>query len=197
MIGRTIAHYEILESLGEGGMGVVYKARDTHLDRFVAIKVLPPHKVADPERKRRFVQEAKAASALNHPNIITIYDIDQSGGMDFISMEYVSSGWRSACGRPVSSSPRSPSRWPSRSPLLLLWLHAEPHHAVCADLLHRNPGGRRHRHRGEHQNSRQHYGAPRSSTASIAPSMADENGKPTSLKGYGEQECLVSLSPVF
>ena len=56
MLGRTIAHYEILEKLGEGGMGVVYKARDTHLDRFVAIKVLPPEKVADGERKRRFVQ---------------------------------------------------------------------------------------------------------------------------------------------
>jgi Tol biopolymer transport system component len=89
MTGRTIAHYEILERLGEGGMGVVYKAKDTHLDRFVAIKVLPPEKVADPERKRRFVQEAKAASALNHPNIVTIHDIDQTDGIDFISMEYV------------------------------------------------------------------------------------------------------------
>jgi serine/threonine protein kinase len=68
---------------------VVYKARDTHLDRFVAIKVLPPEKVADPERKRRFVQEAKAASALNHPNIIHIYDIDQAAGTEYIAMEYV------------------------------------------------------------------------------------------------------------
>ena len=89
MTGRTIAHYEILEKLGEGGMGVVYKARDTHLDRFIAIKVLPPQKMTDPERKRRFVQEAKAASALNHPNIVTIHDIDQTDGIDFISMEYV------------------------------------------------------------------------------------------------------------
>jgi len=70
-------------------MGVVYKARDTHLDRFVAIKVLPPEKVADPERKRRFVQEAKAASALNHPNIVHIYDIAEADGIQFIAMEYV------------------------------------------------------------------------------------------------------------
>jgi len=70
-------------------MGVVYKARDTHLDRLVALKVLPPEKVADPERKRRFVQEAKAASALNHPNVITIHDIASENGIDFIVMEYV------------------------------------------------------------------------------------------------------------
>jgi len=89
MVGKTVSHYRVLEKLGEGGMGVVYKARDTHLDRLVAIKVLPPEKVADPERKRRFVQEAKAASALNHPNIITIYDIDTADGIDFIAMEYV------------------------------------------------------------------------------------------------------------
>src|ERR1700676_5004789 len=88
MIGRTIAHYEILDKLGEGGMGIVYKARDTHLDRLVAIKVLPADKVADPDRKRRFVQEAKAASALNHPNILHVYDIDTSDGLDFMVMEF-------------------------------------------------------------------------------------------------------------
>src|SRR6266542_366290 len=89
MIGRTLAHFEIVEKLGEGGMGVVYKARDTHLDRFVALKVLPAEKVTDAERKRRFVQEAKAASALNHPNIVTIYDIDSADGIDFIAMELI------------------------------------------------------------------------------------------------------------
>jgi formylglycine-generating enzyme required for sulfatase activity/dienelactone hydrolase/predicted Ser/Thr protein kinase len=89
MIGQTLDHYRIEAKLGAGGMGVVYKARDTHLDRFVAIKVLPPERVADPERKRRFVQEAKAASALNHPNIVTIYDISSDKGVDFIAMEYV------------------------------------------------------------------------------------------------------------
>src|SRR5512137_2011661 len=89
MIGKTLGHYQITGKLGEGGMGVVYKARDTHLDRFAALKVLPPEKVSDPERKRRFIQEAKAASALNHPSIITIYDIDQADGIDYIAMEYV------------------------------------------------------------------------------------------------------------
>jgi serine/threonine protein kinase len=89
MIGRTLGHYEVVGKLGEGGMGSVFKAKDTHLDRFVALKVLPHDKMSDPERRRRFTQEAKAASALNHPNIITIYDISSSEGVDFIAMEYV------------------------------------------------------------------------------------------------------------
>jgi serine/threonine protein kinase len=89
MVGRTVSHYTIEEKLGEGGMGAVYRARDTRLNRFVALKVLPADKVTDPGRKRRFVQEAKAASALNHPNIITIHDIDQADGIDFIAMEFV------------------------------------------------------------------------------------------------------------
>jgi len=89
MIGQKLLHYEIVEKLGEGGMGVVYKARDTHLDRFVAVKVLPPEKVADAGRKARFVQEAKSASALNHPNIVTVHDISSEGGVDFIAMEFV------------------------------------------------------------------------------------------------------------
>src|SRR5207302_9717236 len=87
--GRTLLHYNILEKLGEGGMGVVWKARDTHLDRFVAVKVLPAEKLMDAERKRRFVQEAKAASALNHPNIVHIYDIAEADVTPFIAMEYV------------------------------------------------------------------------------------------------------------
>jgi len=88
-MGRTLSHYELLEEIGKGGMGVVYRARDTRLDRFVAIKLLPPEQMADPDRKRRFVQEAKAASALNHPNIVTIHEIDALDGADFIVMEHV------------------------------------------------------------------------------------------------------------
>jgi serine/threonine protein kinase len=89
MIGQTLGHYKIIEKIGSGGMGVVYKARDQHLDRFVALKILLAEKVADPDRKRRFVQEAKAASALNHPDIIHIYDIASEVDVDFIAMEYV------------------------------------------------------------------------------------------------------------
>jgi len=90
MTGSIFAgRYQVIEELGHGGMGVVYKARDIRLDRFAAIKVLPRGRVADSERKLRFIQEAKAASALNHPNIIHIYDIEQAEGIDFIVMEFV------------------------------------------------------------------------------------------------------------
>jgi serine/threonine protein kinase len=89
MVGQELLHYRVAGKIGEGGMGAVYKAFDTHLDRTVAIKVLPPGKVADPERKQRFVLEAKAASALRHPNIIVIHDIATDQGRDFIVMELV------------------------------------------------------------------------------------------------------------
>jgi serine/threonine-protein kinase len=93
VIGQSLLHYRILDKLGEGGMGVVYRAVDTRLDREVALKVLAPEAMGHPERKRRFIQEARTASALNHPNIITIYDIGavEAGGrtVDFIAMEYV------------------------------------------------------------------------------------------------------------
>lgn len=87
--GTHLSHFEVLEKLGEGGMGVVYKARDLRLDRLVAIKVLPEQAIAGPERQARFEQEAKAASSLNHPNIITVYEIDRAGDATFIAMEYV------------------------------------------------------------------------------------------------------------
>src|SRR5258708_40100934 len=90
LAGKKLGHYEIVVPLGEGGMGVVYKARDTHLDRFVALKTLRHEVVANPERRRRFVKEAKAASALNHPNIVHVYDIATEDGIDYIAMEYVS-----------------------------------------------------------------------------------------------------------
>lgn len=90
MVGTTTLHYEIQAKLGEGGMGVVYKAVDTRLNRPVALKVLRPDVVSDAARRQRFVQEARAASALNHPHIVTVYDITSADGTDFIAMEYVS-----------------------------------------------------------------------------------------------------------
>ena len=87
--GTTLGPYEILSPIGAGGMGEVYKARDTRLDRTVAIKVLPEHVASDPDLKQRFEREAKAISSLNHPHIYTLYDIGQEGGTDFLVMEYL------------------------------------------------------------------------------------------------------------
>src|SRR5690242_18763247 len=87
--GERLGPYEIIEPIGSGGMGEVYKAQDTRLHRTVAIKILPQDKLADAERKRRFLQEARAASALMHPNIVVLHDISSDAGMDFLVMEYV------------------------------------------------------------------------------------------------------------
>jgi tetratricopeptide (TPR) repeat protein len=95
--GETLAHFQIEAILGEGGMGIVYRAYDTRLHRLVALKVLRPEHVVDPEWRRRLIREARAASGLNHPNIVTIYEIGPEDSVDFISMEYVE-------GRPLAQS---------------------------------------------------------------------------------------------
>ncbi len=87
--GTRLGPYEILAPIGAGGMGEVYKANDTRLDRIVAIKVLPEHLAESPERKARFEREAKAISQLNHPHICTLHDVGEQDGVDFIVMEYI------------------------------------------------------------------------------------------------------------
>src|ERR671929_386540 len=84
-----IAHYRIIELIGAGGMGAVYKAHDEKLQRVVALKVLPPESVAQEDRRRRFLQEARAASALNHPHILTVYEIGEADRQPYMVMEYV------------------------------------------------------------------------------------------------------------
>src|SRR5687768_7288347 len=85
----TLSHYKLQDEIGRGGMGIVYRAVDSRLGRTVAIKVLPPEATADPVRRRRFIQEARAASALNHPHIVTIHEVDEHEGTTFIAMELV------------------------------------------------------------------------------------------------------------
>src|SRR5688572_17627093 len=89
MLGTRLSHYAIADLLGEGGMGVVYRAVDTRLNRTVAVKVLAAEAVADPARRQRFSREARAASSLNHPNIVTIHDVGDADGVDFLVMELV------------------------------------------------------------------------------------------------------------
>ena len=112
--GTRLGHYELIGRIGEGGMGDVWKARDTRLDREVAVKVLPPGPADDSEQRARFNREAKAIAALNHPNIVTVYSVEETADLHFITMELVT-GKTLDDTAPAATDSTWHSSWTSRS----------------------------------------------------------------------------------